>query len=123
MNTVRLPRIEPELLNDVIVDIVKDAPALPVQIAANNPLFAVSPFADRPWIASSRRERQATAAAAPFSRSFSMYAVSILPRRALCTALLIVLTACGGGDGSDEVTDPHAGFDPINCSSATIRCA
>ena len=64
MNTIRLPRVEPELAIDAIVAAAKDAVAFPVEIAANNTLFAVSPFADRPWIASSRRERQATAVAA-----------------------------------------------------------
>jgi hypothetical protein len=64
VNTIRLPRVEPELVNDAIVAAVNDAPDFPVRIAANSTLFAVSPFADRPWIASSRRERQATAAAA-----------------------------------------------------------
>ena len=66
MNTVRLPRIEFELVNDVIVETVRDAAALRVQIAANNTQFAVSPLADSHWIASSRREGLACAAAAIF---------------------------------------------------------
>jgi hypothetical protein len=52
-----------------------------------------------------------------------MHAVSILPRRALCIALLIVLAACGGGAHSDDVTDPHVGPEPVTCSSAPIPCA
>lgn len=52
-----------------------------------------------------------------------MHAVSNLPRRAICIALLIVLASCGGGGSSDNVTDPDVGFEPITCSSAIVPCA
>ena len=64
MSTVRLPKVEPEFVNDAIVSAAKGSPAFADRSAANNTQFGAFPFANRTWIASSRRERQASAAAA-----------------------------------------------------------
>jgi hypothetical protein len=77
MNTIRLPRVEPDLARGGIVAAVKDAPAFPAQAAANSTLFSAL-SADRPWIASSRRERQASAAAALIACAATLGAVVAL---------------------------------------------
>jgi hypothetical protein len=64
MNTVRLPRIESRPAGAAIVDADAGAPCRAAKVAANSTQFAVSPFADRPWRASSRRERLACTVAA-----------------------------------------------------------
>ncbi len=64
MNTVRLPRVGFQPALDRGPDAVTIASPRPVQRSANSTQFAAAPFADRPWSASSRRERTVSAAAA-----------------------------------------------------------
>ena len=49
-----------------------------------------------------------------------MHPVTILSRLIWGGALLLTLTACGGGDAAD---DSHSGFEPVTCSAIPSPCA
>ncbi len=78
MNTVRLPRFEPELVDDAVVGAAEDLIVLPAQAAANNMQFAAMPASDCSCTASSPRERRGAAAAALVACAASLGSVVAL---------------------------------------------